>query len=495
MGRDAGGFVEHQDRRIFVDNRHIYLAIRQGLGGEPLFRPVKKQHVTGAESLAFLSDSSIDEEKLLADRLFDYLARNVRQTSARERVQADVRRIGWNLPRPHFITGDLIRHNSYRTIPRNLINRDILMTKNCFSVIIAGGKGTRFWPLSRAQRPKQLLKILSRKSLIEETVERVTSLCGREQTLVVTISEQLAALRKELGQLPKNNFLAEPEGKNTAPCIGLAALEVTRSRPDAVMIVLPADHWVADVNKFRRTLKAATQLAMRTDQLVTIGIRPDYPETGYGYIVKGKAIKGESGAFLVKRFSEKPDHAAAGRLVRQGSLWNSGIFVWKAAILLELLARYQPNIAHGLDAIRKQANGKSLANSDSTLRAAIIREYKKMPNISIDYAVLEKAGSEGKVLTLEGDFGWSDVGSWAAAHRMMRKDAQGNAGNGRWLGLASKNCLIHAPDRLVVLLGIENAVVVDTADALLVGDLRRSQEVRELVDELKRKGFGSLTIK
>jgi mannose-1-phosphate guanylyltransferase len=489
MGRDAGGFVEHQDRRIFVDNRRIYLAIRQGLRGEPLFRPVKKQHVTGAQSLAFLSDSSIDQEKLLADRLFEYLARNVRQTSARERVQADIRQMRWNLPRLYFITGDLIRHISYRTIPRNL------MAKNCFSVIIAGGKGTRFWPLSRAQRPKQLLKILSRKSLIEETVERVTSLCGREHTLVVTISEQLAALRNELGQLPKNNFLAEPEGKNTAPCIGLAALEVTRSRPDAVMIVLPADHWVADVNKFRRTLKAATQLAVRTDQLVTIGIRPDYPETGYGYIVKGKAIKGESGAFVVKRFTEKPDHAAAGRLIRQGSLWNSGIFVWKAATLLELLARYQPKIARGLDAIRKQANGKSLANSDSTLRAAIIREYKKMPNISIDYAVLEKAGSEGKVLTLEGDFGWSDVGSWAAAHRMMRKDAQGNAGNGRWLGLASKNCLIHAPDRLVVLLGIENAVVVDTADALLVGDLRRSQEVRELVDELKRKGFGSLTIK
>jgi mannose-1-phosphate guanylyltransferase len=371
------------------------------------------------------------------------------------------------------------------------------MANNCFSVILAGGKGTRFWPLSRAERPKQLLKILSRKSLIEETVERVASLCGRHRTWVVTVSEQLHALRQELRQLPKNNFLAEPEGKNTAPCIGLAALEVMRNHDDAVMIILPADHWVADAEKFRRTLKTAIDLAQRTNQLVTIGIRPDYPETGYGYIVKDKALdaKNNPAAFRVKRFTEKPNHAAAQRLIRQGSLWNSGIFVWRAATLLELLSRYQPKIWQSLNTIREQAKGKSLNNSNRALQSAITREYKKMPNISIDYAVLERAGAEGKVLTLEGNFGWSDVGSWAAVHRMTRKDTDGNGGNGRWIGHASKNCLIHAPDRLVALLGIENAVIVDTPDALLIGNLSRSQEVRELVEELKRKGFGSLTIK
>jgi mannose-1-phosphate guanylyltransferase len=369
------------------------------------------------------------------------------------------------------------------------------MTNTCFSVIIAGGKGTRFWPLSRASRPKQLLKILSRRSLIEETAERVYPLHGREQTLVVTIADQIAALRRELKNLSRNNFLAEPVGKNTAPCIGLAALEIVRRDPEATMIVLPADHWVADVAAFRRTLKAAAALALRYDRLVTIGIRPEYPETGYGYIVKDQSVTAPSqgSAFSVKRFTEKPTLAGARRLIRQRALWNSGIFVWKAATLLQLLARFQPAIYRRLKIIERAAAGQSLAKPSQKLRAAIAREYGKMPNLSIDYAVMEKAGSEGKVLTLEASFGWSDVGSWAAVHRMSYKDADGNASQGRWLGLDAKNCLIHAPDRLVVLLGIENAVVVDTPDALLVGDLDRSQEVRDLVDALNRQGLRSYT--
>lgn len=369
------------------------------------------------------------------------------------------------------------------------------MMRNCYSVIIAGGKGTRFWPLSRSRRPKQLLKILSPKSLLAETAERSFPLGGRDQTLVVTVAEQLSALRRELRALPAKNFLAEPEGKNTAPCIGLAALEVSRRNPDAVMIVLPADHWVADVQGFQRTLRAACELAERHEHLITVGIRPDYPETGYGYIMKGEALDGKKPpvAFQVKRFTEKPAIAKATRLVRQGSLWNSGIFVWRAATLLELLARFQPEIAGALAAIAKAARGKPL--SSPKVRPLMARAYRRMPSISIDYAVLEPASSEGRVLTLEADFGWSDVGSWAAVHRMMHKDAHGNAGNGRWIGMGAKNCLVHAPDRLVVLLGLENAVVVDTPDALLVGDLKRSQEVRELVDELKQRGYGAHTVK
>jgi len=369
------------------------------------------------------------------------------------------------------------------------------MKNNCYSVIIAGGKGTRFWPLSRARRPKQLLKILSNRSLIDETAERVRALTQSSRTLVVTVAEQVDAMRKELRALPRQNFIAEPQGKNTAPCIGLAALEILRRDPDGVMIVLPADHWVANVKTFQQTLKAAVELAVRQDLLITIGIRPDYPETGYGYIIKGKTIVGRTATYQVKRFTEKPTEAAAKKLIRQGSLWNSGIFVWKAATLIDLLNRYQPEISARLGAIDEAANGKSLGNPNPKLRAVISREYKKMPSVSIDYAVLEKAGAEGKVLTVEADFGWSDVGSWAAVHRMMHKDAHGNAGNGRWLQLGAKNCLIHSADRLIVLLGIENAVVVDTPDALLVGDLSRSQEVRELVDELQRQGLGSYTIK
>ncbi len=371
------------------------------------------------------------------------------------------------------------------------------MKNHCYSVIIAGGKGTRFWPLSRAQRPKQLLKILSRKSLIAETAQRVLGLGGRKQTLVVTVAEQVEALRRELPTLPRTNFIAEPQGKNTAPCIGLAALEIIRRDSAGVMIVLPADHWVADVKAFRQTLEHAVDLAARQDRLITLGIQPDYPETGYGYITKGKKVSGPKGASIhqVKNFTEKPAETLAKKLIRQGALWNSGIFVWKSVTLLELLQRYQPEIGARLTAIAQAADGKSLGNPHPRLRTRIAREYKKMPSLSIDYAVLEKAGAEGQVLTVEADFSWSDVGSWAAVHRMMHKDAHGNAGNGRWLQLGAKNCLIHSPERLVVLLGIDNAVIVDTPDALLVGKLDRSQEVRELVDELQRQGLGHLTVK
>jgi mannose-1-phosphate guanylyltransferase len=368
------------------------------------------------------------------------------------------------------------------------------MKPECYSVIIAGGKGTRFWPLSRSQRPKQLLKILSPKSLIRETAERILPLSGRDRTIVVTVADQLSALRKELPGLPRRNFLAEPRGNNTAPCIGLAALEVVARDPGAVMVVLPADHWVRDVKGFRGTMRSAVEIAARHDSLVTIGIRPNYPETGYGYIIRKKLLGGKA-AYQVKRFTEKPTLSRAQQLIRQGALWNSGIFVWKASTLLELMRRYQPAIFKGLEQIKKATGKTSLTSPTAKITNIIEREYKKMPNISIDYAVLEKAGSEGKVVTLEADFGWSDVGSWAAVHRMLPHDENGNAGNGKWLTLGAKNSFVHAQDRLVVLLGVKDTVVVDTPDALLVGDIKRSQEVRDLVDELNNKGYGAYTIK
>jgi mannose-1-phosphate guanylyltransferase len=314
---------------------------------------------------------------------------------------------------------------------------------------------------------------------------------------VVTVAEQLKDLSRELRGVPRYNFICEPAGKNTAPCLGLAALEVAARDPDGVMVVVPADHWIADGRAFRRTLKHAAGLAATGDHLVTIGIRPDYPETGYGYILRdGGGPSGKlPGAALVKRFQEKPDERTARRLIRAGALWNSGIFAWRAAAFIESLRRYQPGVAGLLDKIGAAVAGRSLTRTTPRSERVIAREYNKMPSISVDYAVLEKAAADGKVITLEATFGWSDIGSWSAVHRMMHRDDEGNAANGRWLGLGAKNCLIHAPDRLVVLLGLENALVVDTPDALLVGDLKRAQEVRELVEELKKKGLGSYTIK
>jgi mannose-1-phosphate guanylyltransferase len=361
-----------------------------------------------------------------------------------------------------------------------------------FSLILAGGKGTRFWPLSRSRRPKQLLNILSPKTLVRETAERMFPLSGPDRTLVVTVNEQLTDLGRELNNVPRTNFIAEPEGKNTAPCIGLSALEVKARDPDGIMLIVPADHWIADSHRFRRTLQHAVRLAASGDRLVTVGIRPDYPETGYGYILKEKNNR-SAGAARVKRFQEKPDALTARRLIRNGALWNSGIFAWRASTLLNALRRYQPEIAKLLDTIGAAARSKSLTRLPPRLASLVAREYKKMPSISIDYAVLEKAAGDGQVATLEGAFGWSDIGSWSAVHRMMRRDNNGNAANGKWLGLGAKNCLIHAPDRLVVLLGVEHVVVVDTPDALLVGDLKRAQEVREIVEELKKNGLGSYT--
>ena len=370
------------------------------------------------------------------------------------------------------------------------------MKRQPYAVIMAGGKGTRFWPLSRPARPKQLLRILSARSLIRETVERALPLFGRRNTIVVAVNEHHRAVRRELPFLPKANFLIEPQGNNTAPCIGLAAVELAARDPDAIMAVLPADHWVSDPRAFSRTLKAAIRLAQVRDALITVGIRPAYPETGYGYILKGKkAARSDTiPAYRVVRFEEKPSLKRARQLMRRGALWNSGIFVWRASVIVESLRRFAPAIARGLDRIQEAAQGRGLGTLPPKALSVLRREYRKMPNLSIDYAVLEKAGSEGRVVTLEADFGWSDVGDWAALHRMLPKDKSGNAGVGQWLGFRSSGCLVYSQGRLIALLGMANTVVVETPDAVLVADMKRSQEIKELLGELNRKGYQRYTV-
>ncbi len=364
------------------------------------------------------------------------------------------------------------------------------MKERAYAVIMAGGKGTRFWPLSRPRRPKQLLRLFSDKSLLRETVDRLLPAFGPSRTLVVCVKNHARAVMKELPFLPKSNFLIEPQGNNTAPCIGLAAVDLMTRDPRAVMVVVPADHWISDPRRFRRTLQAAVQLAQRQNALVTLGIRPAYPETGYGYILKGRKA---TAAYQVKGFVEKPGLQEARRLMRRGALWNSGIFIWRASTLLESLASYAPEIARGLDRIQGIARGRRLATLPPGGVSLLKREYRRMPNRSIDYAVLEKAGSEGKVVTLEARFGWSDVGNWDALHRMLPKDKRANAGVGRWLSFRSSDCLAYSGKRLIALLGMKNTVVVDTPDAVLVADMSRSQEVKELIDELSRKGYGRHT--
>ncbi len=363
-----------------------------------------------------------------------------------------------------------------------------------YAVIMAGGQGTRFWPLSRSHRPKQVLKILNGKSLLQETVARILPLFGRDKILIVTVKDQFQEIYKQLHFLPKNNFLLEPKGNNTAPCIGLAAIELEARDPRSIMTVLPADHWISNPMGFRRVLNAAMRLSENHETLVTIGIRPRYPETGYGYIVKSKAIRGPTGlrAHQVKAFKEKPELREATRLMKSGSLWNSGIFVWKVSTLFTMLAGFAPRIHSGLQKIKKETNGRRPSRLTARDQGILRREYKKMPNISIDHALLEKAGAKGKVITIEANFPWSDLGSWAALHQFLPKDKMGNSAIGQWLGIDSKDCLVHSEDRMVVLLGAKDLMVVDTPDALLVGDINRAQDIRVAVRKLAQIGRGKL---
>ncbi len=353
------------------------------------------------------------------------------------------------------------------------------MPATCFSVIIAGGKGTRFWPLSRTRRPKQLLKIIGPKSLIAATADRVDPLSGSVRTLIVTIADQLAAMRRELKNLPKANFIAEPQGRNTAPCIGLAAMEVVRRDPEAIMVVLPADHWVRDAAGFRKALNSAVRLAQRLDRLITIGIRPEYPETGYGYIERGEPMAGLAGCFKVARFVEKPDLASAKKFLASGRFyWNSGMFVFRASRYLDELGKHRPDILQAArNAWEKNARDLDFIRLDE-------QAFLASPSESIDYAVMEKTRD---AVVVEADIQWSDIGSWTALWQAGTAGPDGNVTVGDVHADTTRNCYIRAESRLVAAVGVEDLVIVETADAVLVTHKSCSQDVKRTVEALKAK--------
>jgi mannose-1-phosphate guanylyltransferase len=350
-----------------------------------------------------------------------------------------------------------------------------------FAVIMAGGRGTRFWPRSRKRRPKQLLTILGEKTILEQTVDRILPLCGWERLLVVTEVEQAPLIRKILPKLPDDQLLIEPLGKNTAPCIGLAALFLAEGDPEAAMVVLPADHHIADVRDFQDTLCAAVQAAQEGERLITLGIPPTFPETGYGYIEKGDPATevGPRRVWAVKAFHEKPDRKKAESMLSSGRFyWNSGMFIWTAAAILNQLDRFTPALYQELLELKKRRHRPGW-------KKALKEAYERMEDISIDYAVMEKADN---VLMLEGNFGWNDVGTWEAVYQLKEKDEAGNSTQGPVIALDSRGCLVYSPRKLVALLGVENLVVVETADALLVCPRERSQEVKKIVERLEAEG-------
>ena len=349
-----------------------------------------------------------------------------------------------------------------------------------YAVVMAGGSGTRFWPRSRLRTPKQLLPIVGARTMLQETVARLAPGIRRDRIFVVTAEAQAAAVRRQLRATRGVRVLVEPQGRNTAAAIALAALHIRREAPDAVMAVLPADHAIPDRVRFGEDLALALTVAETRQTLVTIGIPPTHPETGYGYIRRGAALPDLDGrAFAVAAFIEKPDRARAEQLLAGGDVrWNAGIFAWSVPTILGALRTHVPDVLAPLEA----ASGKR------PQARALAAAYRKLPSISIDVGVLERATD---VAMVEARFPWSDVGSWASIEPFWRGD-DGNAVRGRTVAIESRGCIVDSPQRVVALLGVDDLIVVDTPDALLVCPKGRAQDVRLVVDELRRQGLGRL---
>jgi mannose-1-phosphate guanylyltransferase len=349
-----------------------------------------------------------------------------------------------------------------------------------YAVIMAGGKGTRFWPKSRERMPKHLLDIVSERTIIQETIDRILPLIPAENILIVTGLSHAGELMKQAPGIPEENIIIEPVGRNTAPCIGLAALHIKRKSPDAVMVVLPADHLINDAARFCHLLSLAAEMARQGDYLLTIGIKPTFPETGYGYIEQGSlkaTIKGEE-IYEVKSIREKPALEQANTFLEKGGFyWNSGMFVWRVETILREIGRWLPELHKGLLRIEESIG-------TDREKEIVDRVYRDIKPISIDYGVMEKADN---VLLMRGDFGWSDMGSWDSLWDVSEKDENGNAAHvrGLFVGVEAKNTLIHSPRKLVALVGVEDLIVVETEDSLLICKRGRSQDVKKVVEILE----------
>ena len=346
---------------------------------------------------------------------------------------------------------------------------------------MAGGVGERFWPSSRRLRPKQLLDLTGRGSMIRLTIERVGDLARPAELFVFTNQEQRDALLAEVqGLVPDANVIGEPEVRNTAPCIGLAALVARRLHGDRPMLVLPADHLVEPAGRFRDLVRAGARYVETHDALLTFGVEPTRPETGYGYIRVGGELWREAGAavFRAEAFLEKPTAERARELVAAGCCWNSGVFLWRAGALLDGLARHMPELHAVLARIDSQLGTRPLAE-------VLKEEYPRTPAISIDVGLMEKADN---IAVMRADFSWNDVGSWEFIRDVHDADADGNVVVGDHVIIDGSGNTILSSGRLVGLVGIDDVVVVDGGDALLVCRRDRVQDVRKIVAELKRRG-------
>lgn len=344
------------------------------------------------------------------------------------------------------------------------------------ALIMAGGRGERFWPKSRKNFPKQFLSFNNdNKTMIQLTVDRIRPLVSLEDIYIVIHKDYKELVQRQLPQIPAENILCEPMGRNTAPCIGWSAVNIAHKYQDALMIVLPSDHLITYNQMFISTLTKGCAIAQEADNLVTVGITPNYPETGYGYIKFNPNIE-EQGAYAVDGFIEKPDiEEAKSFLETEEYFWNSGIFIWKASIILKCMEKFLPDLYAGLERIRK-----SIGTVDET--AILKREYDNFAPVSIDYGIMEKAD---RIFILPSAFGWDDVGSWLAIGRIQRSNEDGNVVHGNIITIDSKNDIIQGGKKLIATVGIENMIIVDTDDAILICSKDRVGEIKRVVENLK----------
>jgi len=351
--------------------------------------------------------------------------------------------------------------------------------KHTYCFIMAGGSGTRFWPLSRRKRPKQLLTLFGQDSLLEQTVARIQPVIPLGHIYILTSEVILRKVRRLLPRIPSPQIVGEPASRNTAPTLGVAAHEIARRDPEGLMVVLPSDQIIAKPVVFRQVLSAACRVASTAGRSVVLGLKPTRPETGFGYIRLGRREGKVAGheVFHVENFTEKPTLAVARRYVSSGRyLWNGGMFIWKASTLIENFQRFQPEMASQL---------RQIADAGGVRARAFRQFYPKFQRISIDYALMEKISN---IYALPADIGWNDVGSWAVVYELGNQDSEKNVRPCASLSLDSHGNLVVSPKKYVVTVGVQDLIVVETDDALLVCARTRSQDVGKAVQELDRLG-------
>ncbi len=359
-----------------------------------------------------------------------------------------------------------------------------------YPVILAGGRGTRFWPLSRKKLAKQLLPLNSEKTMIQETVERLLPVAPAQQCWIITNGDLRENIVRQVKKVPRQQVIAEPLGRNTAPAIGLAAFILLHRDPDAIIGMFPSDQVILDEKKFRKNVESAVRLATAGENIVVMGIRPTRPETGYGYIETGAGVN--SGVVRVRRFTEKPELEKAKQFVAAGNyFWNSGMFVWAASTLAAAIREHLPKTAPLLEEIAATYGTRKF---ESTFR----RLYPKCDNISVDYAIMEPRSARGEqasnIYCVPADFGWNDLGSWAALfeHHLPREKSNNVVRAKQVFELDGDGNYVHSPEKFVAVVGVSGLVVVDTGDALLITTRERSQDVGKVVKYLDEKKLTKL---